>query len=277
MKTILVATDFSTAGHNACLYGAKLAKSFNAKLLLFHAYEQMVVAAEVALIIDFDSMRKRAQAQLDSEAFMVDRQHQTIVESICAEGPVANKILEAADNNDVDLIVVGMKSTGKGLRRLIGSTVTALARRSDIPIIVVPDGLAYKRIDTIVMANESDLELEADVHVLDALREIAEKFQSKLYLARVVRNSFREAFEVFDKPRRLIKKLMELDPVYETIPGKDIPQALHEFIDKHDAQLLALLPHRHSLLERMFIKSVTRSVIFDTDIPLLIMTSKKFL
>lgn len=278
MKTILVATDFSTAGHNACLYGAELAKAFNAKLILFHAYVQVPMpVAEVPVFVDAEEMRKQAQDKLDTEAFMVDLHHVTVVESICEEGSPTQKILEAADNNDAELIVVGMKSTGKGLRRLIGSTVTALARKTTIPLIVVPEGVAYQRIDTIVMANESDLELEADAHVLDALREIVDRFQSKLFLVRVVRNSFREAFEVLDRPSRLIKKLTEFDPVYESVPGNDIPQALHEFIDKHDAQLLALLPHRYSLLERWFIKSVTRSVIFDTDIPLLIMTSKKYL
>ena len=38
MKTILIATDFSTASHNASMYGVEFAKAINAKIILFNAY-----------------------------------------------------------------------------------------------------------------------------------------------------------------------------------------------------------------------------------------------
>jgi hypothetical protein len=38
MKAILIATDFSTASRNESLYGLKLAKALQAKIILFNAY-----------------------------------------------------------------------------------------------------------------------------------------------------------------------------------------------------------------------------------------------
>jgi nucleotide-binding universal stress UspA family protein len=48
MKTILIATDFSKAAHNAALYSMELAKAFNARLMLFNSYQPVPVSVDVA-------------------------------------------------------------------------------------------------------------------------------------------------------------------------------------------------------------------------------------
>ena len=99
-----------------------------------------------------------------------------------------------ADVEDADIIIVGMKKTGRSFRKLFGSTVTTLAEIATIPLIVVPEEARYTNPVTIVLANEADLEESADKHVLDALIEIGEKFYSRLYMVRVAKNKHHEAF-----------------------------------------------------------------------------------
>lgn len=272
MKTIFVATDFSPAAHNACMHGAELTRAFNARMILFNAYQQVPVAVtETPAIITSEDMQKLVREQLEMEVHKIKRSAPATIETACNEGFATGGILQAAKEHKADLIIAGMKGSGKGIRKVLGSTVTALMRKTTIPLMVVPEEAHYKRLDTIALANESDAEPDTDPHLLDSLREIGERFQSKLYLVRVAKNKFREMYEVFNRPFKLTRMVRTLDPVYESMEGKDIPQALNAFIDFYDINMLAMLPHKHSLLERLFTRSATQSMIFDIHIPLLIL------
>jgi|RhiMetdeSRZDD1v2_1073273.scaffolds.fasta_scaffold02810_13 nucleotide-binding universal stress UspA family protein len=274
MKTILIATDFSDAAHNASLYGVELAKAFNARVILFCAYQQVPVPITETPVLTLEEMSIRTQRQLEMEAKAINKRETVILETIHKEGTATSSILEAAKQNNADIIITGMKGSGKNLRKVFGSTASALAAKSTIPLIVVPEEAQFSRIDTIALANESDIEPDADVHLLDALREIAEIFQPKLYLVRIAQTRFREAFEILNRPFKLIRLMQSFDPVYESIEGRDIPKALNQFIESYHVNMLAMLAHKHSLPERWFIKSTTRSMVFESHIPLLILPDR---
>lgn len=272
MKTILVATDFSKAAHNACLYAAELAHAFNTRLIVFNAYQRLpVTAPEAAVILSAGDMKAIAQKQLGEEASHINLWNTIDVDTLYAEGAPAHTILTVARENKVDLIVVGMKEQGKGLRKVLGSTATDLVRKSTIPVIIVPENALFTRPDTIALANESDLNPDDDVHLLDALREIMERFEPKLYFIRISKNQFKEAFDVLNPPTSLTRTMKSFAPVYKCIEGKDISQSLNDFIRTYHINMLAMLPHKLSLLEALFTRSATRSMVFEASIPLLIL------
>lgn len=271
MKTILVATDFSDAAHNATLYATELAKAFNARLILFSAYEQVPVPVSEIPVLALEEMRIRVQRQLEHEKQVLTAGNTISVETMAKPGIAAKCILQAANENKADILITGMKKTGVALRRFFGSTVTALTKKLPIPLLVVPEDTAFTNISAIALANESDAAPDSDPHLLDILREIGERFHSKLYLIRVAKNQFQEAYEVLNPPFKIKRMVRTLDPVYECIEGKDITQALNDFITGYNINLLALLPHKHALLDSWFYKSTTRSMIFESQTPLLIL------
>jgi hypothetical protein len=58
----------------------------------------------------------------------------------------------------------------------------------------------------------------------------------------------------------------------ETVPeDKDITQALNDFIKKHHVNILAMMPHKHTLTERLLRKSETKDMIFNTGIPIVVL------
>ncbi|HSC40083.1 MAG TPA: universal stress protein [Chitinophagaceae bacterium] len=276
MKNILIATDFSQAGHNACLYGIELAAAFNARVILFSAYQQLPVpVSEAPVILTQENMSGYVKEQLVQEAAVINRGGAVELETVCMEGLVATGILATARKYEVDIIIAGMKDRGKGFRKLFGSTVTSLARRSHVPVIVVPVNVPYTEISAIALATENDIDPDTDTHSLESLGEIGSKFNSRLYLVRVAENSYREAFEERNKPVWLKSKLRTLAPEYKCISGKAVPEALNEFVMGYHIKMLALLPHQHSLVESWFVKSATRAIIFETNIPLLILPNSR--
>lgn len=272
MKTILVATDFSKASYNASLYGIELAKAFNANLVLFSAYQPIPVpVTEAPMVINLQDLKNLTQEQLDDCSSMINVGNKVHLETLCKEGTTVKSILEIAKIKKADVIIAGMKSSGRGIRRIFGSAVTELSKKTTVPMIVVPEEAKYSDLEVIALANDSDIEPESDKHILDALRSIATRFHSRLYMVRIAKNEFQEAFEVLNRPFRLNNIIRTLDPQYEYLWGKDIPKALNAFIDKHKVNMLALLPHKHSLLEKFFFESTTHSMVFETKIPLLIL------
>lgn len=271
MKSILIATDFSAVSRNAAVYGLALARAFGTKVILFSSYFELPVpVTDIPMIVTPKDTKKHVQELLVQEEMIINTGSRVTVETVCGEGPSADMILKIAQETDAGLIIAGMKESGKTVRRVLGSTLTALASRITVPLVIVPEGVKYSNITSIALATESDLDPEADEHLLDSLREIAGRFHSKVYLVRVARNSLMSVYESINRPFKLIRMIQSLDPFYSSIEGSNIPTALNHFIEGHRVKMLAMLPHMHSLFGKLFKRSTTRAMIFASNIPLLI-------
>lgn len=271
MKTILVATDFSAAAHYASLYAIELARAFNARIILFNAFQQAPVPVSEIPVLTMEEMAVRVERQLEEEKKLLGEGNDVPIELFFKPGNADRIIPKAATEKKADIIITGMKKDDTTIRHIFGSTVTQLVQSLVVPMLVVPEDITYTSISTIALANESDVAPDSDPRLLDMLRFLGERFHSKLYLVRIARDQFHEAYEVLNRPFKISRMVRTLDPIYECIVGKDIPEALKDFTSGYKINLLALLTHKHGLLERLFIKSTTRAMIFKTPVPLLIL------
>jgi hypothetical protein len=69
--------------------------------------------------------------------------------------------------------------------------------------------------------------------------------------------------------------LKKMDTEFEFPKGSSVSGALETFAEEHTIDMMAMIPHRHNLLERFFVESTTNKMIFHTHIPLLILPQKK--
>ena len=269
MNTILIATDFTNASHNALLYGLGMARAFKANVILFHAYQIQVLAVpEMAIAVPKEDTRAAVLDRL-SQHLRATGDAGVNVEKVTAEGPSARAIIEAARKHKADIIICGMKNHSKTFRQIFGSTATDLAKHSPIPVIVVPEEAHYQAPARIALA--SDIEPETDVHTLDTLSEIGERFQSKMFIVRVISNRFEEVFELTHCSSKLTPLSRKLDTQFSYAQNKDVAEALSFFVQAEHVNMLALVPHKHTLLEKWFFKSTTKAMIFKSPIPVLVL------
>jgi len=269
MKTFLIATDFSPASRSATRYGIALARAFNGRVILVNAYPHVPVAVTEPLIFTAPDMGAWATQKLQEEADSLNSENVTPVEILAKEGPYTDAILDVAKEMNADLIIAGMKGSGKATRRFFGSTVTSLARKTSTPLLVIPEEASYKSPQTIALAN--DISGQAGTHLLDALSGLVEKFHSKLYIVRVITKKSDEVVEVLNRPSNLTTMAGEMEPLYEYPMDKNITKALDNFTSTHQVDMLVMIPHKESLPEKWFLRSNTREMLFKTDIPLLIL------
>ena len=262
MKTILIATDFSQASHNASVYGVEFARAINARIILFNAFTVPNPPPSINVSVSrYDIMMQTDKLLLD-EANLLDPGRK-LIEILCDEGAPTDAIINLVNEKNVDFIIVGMKGAGESLRKIFGSTATALARKTNTPLIIVPEKATFKKLDILVFANDASV---LDKGVPKFITEITQLFNSKLYIVRIIRS--KKVFKI-NTPHLL----QESDAVttFEYSVDADISYALNTFIEMNKADMLVMIPHKHLWLKRLFTKSETKQMIFHTHVPLLIL------
>lgn len=271
MKTILIATDFSNASHNASLYGVSLATSFNARLILFNAYQPApLIQSQSEPFITTQSLASVTSKRLANESKAINPMGTIEISGEYKAGPAVKSILEAAGECKADLIIVGIKHPDKILQKIFGDTVTSLIRKSTIPLLAIPEDIEFKPAKSIAVAIEKDLPDEINNHFLDVLKEVGERFQSKVFAVRVVNNDFQEAWWAINRPAKFLKMLRTLTPVFECIKADSVVHGLQRFVKGNNIDLLVMFPYRYSAFEKMFVKKVTSPLIFHLNVPLLL-------
>ncbi len=123
---ILVPLDVSDEARQVLDRGQDLARRYGARLSLLHVVEPVIIDTSYDLIgplpIEIDEpllQRGRDFLQQIAREFRLDA-HQDVV-----LGPVKGTILDYAQENQVDLIVIGTHGR-HGVKRLLGSTANAV-------------------------------------------------------------------------------------------------------------------------------------------------------
>lgn len=141
INRILFPTDFSEGSRLTAEYAADLAAKYGAKVYIMHviydvARDSGLYGGRLNFESIYDDVRKSAQAELDrraAESFKDIEQ----VETVLKVGVPFEDIISFAEDNDIDLIVIGSHGR-KGLDRvLFGSTVQRVLRRSRCVVLTV--------------------------------------------------------------------------------------------------------------------------------------------
>ncbi len=265
MKTILIATDFSPASANALLYGVLLAKAMNAKVILFHAYTPPSPLPALSISISKYGVMMETKQQLDDHAKSVLKEQSSEIETVCEVGDPKEAIISMAKEKKADLIITGMKGTGKNLKKVFGSTSTSLTSGANVPVLIIPEEASFNTLNVIAFATDGEGNpLHED---LDKFKDIKEAFDAKVYVVNIMKEDDTGHLKFSVN----VEEEKYLDISFEYPVDADISHGLDAFIEKHSVQMLVMMPHKHDWAEKLFRKSETKDMIFHTHIPLLIL------
>ena len=140
-KKILFATDFSEGSANALPYAVSIAKQYGAKLYFVHVMYDVVKTSgwyvpHVSMDELYRDMEKNAKAQLE-KSFIEEMRGFKDVENVVLQGTPYEEISRFAEENKIDLVIIGTHGR-KGLdRMLFGSTAEQVVRFSPCPVLTV--------------------------------------------------------------------------------------------------------------------------------------------
>ncbi|GAA4746298.1 universal stress protein [Flavisolibacter ginsenosidimutans] len=269
MKKIFIATDFSPASHTAAVYGMQLARAMQAAVILFSAYEVSHPTGALNVQASRLAAMEETKKRLADEADRLVAGNGGQLEIVCEEGVPAAAILAVAKEKSADLLVVGMTGGGNRLKKLFGSTATSLVNHLKMPLIVVPAGANFTSPKNVLYV--SDVFLDTIISGIDQMKWLTDFFGTKLFVVRVVKNSYEEVLESVNTPQNLRKELKAMKASFSFPVNENIADGLEEFISEQTVDLMVMVPHKHEWLERLFVKSKTEDTAFHTHTPILML------
>lgn len=138
MSVILAATDGSEGSTRAVETAARLSKAWGAKLVIMTA-TQALSTDDVAAAAQIGTAPQRISREVLSEAKACAlRAGAPEVEAFEGLGDPVRAILDFADTEQADMVVVGRRGRGRLAGLLLGSVSQKLAIGAPCPVVVVP-------------------------------------------------------------------------------------------------------------------------------------------
>jgi nucleotide-binding universal stress UspA family protein len=156
-RRILVPVDFSQCSLAGVKYAALFAKTFGAKLRLFHTLfpPNPVVIDRISANLsgEWDQTR-RMNAQLEMEALMqLEFLRGVACETEIRTGYAIQEICAEIERADVDLVITSTHGQTGIKHALLGSVAEHVVRYAECPVLVVPSG-AHKEVRTSARAKK---------------------------------------------------------------------------------------------------------------------------
>ena len=135
---ILLAVDFSRNSHSVAQQALQMQQAFQARLSLVHVIEYMQVDLSNELLMPQELELDRELEEAAHRKLETFARSLGIDESEClvAQGSTRREILRLANENAVDLIVIGSHGR-EGIQLLLGSTANAVLHGAPCDVLAV--------------------------------------------------------------------------------------------------------------------------------------------
>lgn len=192
-------------------------------------------------------------------------------EKITTTGSTAERIKNCAEENRVDIIIMGIHGKLNARENVFGKTISALMGNIDIPLLVVPEGHQNILPKKIIYA--SDL-----TNVNEELRGIiwfAKLFDSEIHIVHVVPEELEYlTFEEEQRDLQLITRNLYPKIRFTPFSGRGIIEAIDELVKCENPGILAFYKHPGNLLQTLWDMSLAEKVTMHNHLPVLLFRKK---
>lgn len=272
ISKILIPTDFSTVANNALQYAIQLAKKTNASIHLLHvnnipimdaSFPNEVYQTYTAEIEDFakNCFENLENLYLNKSNLQFDKH--------TAYGFVNDEIQEFANNNNIDLIVLGTTGASGIQEILIGSNAASVVAKAEIPVLVIPPTSTFTDIKKIVYASDFNEPEFPSVSRLAFFANLYEAEVNVLHIKSFADNLFDAEHNFFSRNKENVEvnrwKIVKLPE------GESIIDSINNFVETEHPNLIVMAKHNRSFFDRLFHRSLSKQMAYHTKIPLLVL------
>ena len=278
MKNILLPTDFSKNSLDAINYALAFFEGTETNFFIINIQktsdyttsELMTTSSTKSVysgvLEDNKKELEKLKNSLEEKCASTSFHFQTLLDF----NVFTDAINQAVVANKIDLIIMGTNGATGAREVLFGSNTLKVIRQVDCPLITVPDGYNYKKIDGVLFSTRyPDKITELDLKPLIA---ILKTHPSKLDIL-VVQDKEIVRTDTEDQDG-LADILKGFNPIYHRLFGIPIAMAISTFTQLNPLDLHALIVSKESFIKRFIFGSKTSKISYDSKVPLLILHSK---
>jgi nucleotide-binding universal stress UspA family protein len=260
MNTVIVPVDFSDTSLNAATYAVKLLTGhYGVNMILHHVYEKSSQAAESQQ--DLEHLKK---ALLKDGA--------TVDISILAEegSDFITELEKLARHRKADLIIMGITGRSTMGQTFIGSDSLKMVERKVCPVLIVPPTAEYKDVKNVLLTSDFNNAAASTPSV--PIKNILKTFRPNLHIINVDSEHYVALTEKYQQERAELKAMFsEFNPEFYFLGLYDIDEAIAQFASDKQIDFIIVVHKEHSLISKLFVKSHTKKLAYNSEIPVLAM------
>ncbi|GAB3646403.1 hypothetical protein GCM10028791_06500 [Echinicola sediminis] len=264
---ILLATDFSDNALNAFQFARHLAQNHAGSITLLFAFTPIYdFAAQVAdYIITVEKQAKKELKALEQSAKAdgITTGHlikqETASSAICAE----------AKSGDYDLVIVGSHGENKIRHAFLGSTTSEVIKHCPKPVMCIPQGASFHKIESISLAMELNKE---DIIFLGQLIMLTKEYHLPYKIIHIKKEE-EEVHQLtfFELSSYLKDRFPQLTIQFEEVLAHGVNKGLLNYLEQNSQTMLSMFSRHHGFFDYLFNKSHCAEMALQTTVPLLVL------
>jgi nucleotide-binding universal stress UspA family protein len=276
MRKVLIPTDFSENAFNAIKYAMELFKYDKSEFIIMHAYADEVYEHNIKMSRAlFEEYREKVAESSDRELQKVvckmleispNPKHEYNFLSVF--GSLVEEANAIADKENIDVLVMGTKGETADRDITYGSNTLQVIKYVKCPVLAIPSN--YREVQVSKILFPTNYMLPYPRRGLKLVSTLAKRFAAKinlLYVSNFENLSFRQQ----DNKSFIECHFQEIKAIYERISGDDISEALNDFIEKNEIDMLVMVNTRYSYLENLLDTSAIQKIGLKIHIPFLVL------
>jgi nucleotide-binding universal stress UspA family protein len=275
---MLVAIDGSEAGYHALLESFKLATNHKSWITVTSVVPPYQGDLEFVAVGDAKDALKQSHLEALAWAEQMAKENRVLIKTVLEEGKVYEEILDRAEAENAELIVMGRRGKNRFERTLIGSATARVIGYSQRDVLVIPPEavVGWKRILVAVDGSKySDNAVdraidfakgyEGTLNVL-SVANIPQEFhgETSVVVAKMMENSRRYVDDAVSKAEAQgvpVEGLVKEGPPY---------QIILDTASELGAETIVIASHGKTGLKRLLMGSVTEHVVGFAHCPVLV-------
>jgi nucleotide-binding universal stress UspA family protein len=218
---------------------------------------------------NFEELEKDSMDALQKLEESLRIQHKLTTKANCIVKPgfLIDEMKDVIKENKIDLVIMGIAGAGKLAEVLIGSNTTIAIHNLDCEVLVVPSDSVYKPIKNIAFA--CDFIKVKESPAISKIKNWAKTLNAKTFILNIVSPEEKPSTEKAIAGIKLESIFDSMEHSLHFPENDDITYAINDFVEKHNIDLLIMIPRKHNIFTSIFHKSNTKKMAFHSHIPLL--------
>jgi nucleotide-binding universal stress UspA family protein len=283
MKKLLVPFDFSQLSLTALKFAAGFAHITSSRIYLLHVIPRPFIYVATADTLSYsytnieqykilDTHKKNAFDSLQVLMNSPEFKRLKIIPKVEIGDNVYRVILDYAEMNKIEMIIMGSKGPYSFKRRIIGTNAERILRFTDIPVLVINNKLTNLNLKNIVFPSNFEND---SLHVYPLIHYIAKLYKSKVHLLHI--NTKKDFLPTEEMTKRFDKIKKRFDGNFKTVirAAYEINEGIVKYSKEVKADLIALGVRRRKGPARYFTDRITEDVIRHTTLPVLAIDNPK--
>lgn len=273
MKNILLPTDFSENSKNAVNFALKFFEGQTCTFYILNSQKPSgYITADVLYGAPGTSVyegilndnKKELEKMVQFCESISEKENFSFVPKIDFDN-IVDAVKQAVALNKIELIIMGSNGATGAAEVVFGSNTLKIIRNVDCPVIVVPEGYSFEKINSVLLS--LNYQYQVSNKSLSVVSEIVKKHEASLKILEIEE----ENIELATKRNQSEEVFKEIG--FERFAIKNIPAsiAINAFEQLIPIQLHAMVVERKSFLNRFIFGSETSKISYGSPVPLLVL------